>query len=53
MIDLYFLIPTVITLVFKPTAELVMLTGKPSNEANTEIETQPVTAEIKRRKYSK
>ena len=32
IIDLYFLIPAVITQIFNPTAELVIPTGMPSNE---------------------
>ena len=41
-----------IALIFNPTAELVMPTGTQNNEANTEIETQPVTGEGKIRKCS-
>ena len=47
MIDLYFLIPTVTAQIFIPTAELVMPTGIQTNEANAEIETQPVTVKTK------
>ena len=47
--DLYFLIPAVITQIFIVAAELVIPAGIPTNEANAEIETQPVTAEMKRR----
>ena len=32
---------------FNPTAELIIPTGKPINEANAEIETQPLIAEAK------
>ena len=53
MIDLYFLIPEVIAKIFNPTAELVIPTGIPTNEANGEIETQPLTVEIKITKCSK
>ena len=42
--DLYFLIPAVIAQMFIPTAELVISIGKLTNEANAEIETQPVIA---------
>ena len=38
---------------YNPTAELTMVTGTPTNEANEEIETQPLTAETKDRKCSK
>ena len=44
VIDLYFLIPS-------DTAKIP--TGIPTNEANAEIETQPLTAEIKIRKCLK
>ena len=47
IIDLYYLIPTVIAQIFNPTAELAIPTGTSTNEANAEIETQPLTAEIK------
>ena len=47
MIDLYFLIPAVTAQIFNSTAELVMPNGIPTNEANAEIETQPLTAEMK------
>ena len=36
-----------------PTADLAMLTGTPTNEANEKIETQLLTAETKDRKCSK
>ena len=35
--------------IFNPTAELVIPTETPTNEANAEIETQPLTAETKTR----
>ena len=38
---------------FNPNAELVMPTGIPTDEANAEIKTQPLTAEMKTRKCSK
>ena len=50
IIDLYFLIPAVIAQIFNPNAELVISIGIPTNEVNAEIETQPLTAEIKIRK---
>ena len=36
-----------ISQIFIPTAELVIPTGTQTNEANAEIETQPVTVETK------
>ena len=53
IIDLYLLIPAVIAQIFNPTAKLTIPIGPPTNEANTEIETQPLTAEMKARKCSK
>ena len=54
MIDLYPLIPAVNAHIFNPTAELVILpTGIPTNEANVDVETKPLTAETKTRKCSK
>ena len=41
------MIPAVIAQSFIPTAELVIPTGTQTNEANAEIETQPVTVETK------
>ena len=52
IIDLYFLIPAVIALIFIPTAELVIPTGTQTNKANAETETQPVTIETKIKKCS-
>ena len=43
IVDLYFLIAAMIVTVFIPTAKLVIPTGTQTNEANAEIETQPVT----------
>ena len=51
MIDLYFLIPEINAKIFSPTAELVILTGTPTKEAKAEIETQPLIAEKKTRKF--
>ena len=45
--DLYFLILAIIAQMFIPTAELVISTEKQTNEANAEIEMQPVTAEAR------
>ena len=42
IIDLYFLIPATISQSFIPTAEFTIPTGTQANEANAEIETQPV-----------
>ena len=53
IIELYFLILTVILQIFNLTAELTTSAGTTTNEENVEIETQPVTAEIKTRKFSK
>ena len=50
MTELYFLIPAVIAQTFNPIAELTIPKGTPTNEVNKEIETQPLTAETKRRK---
>ena len=38
--------------IFIPTAEFVIPTGTQTNEVNTEINTQPVTAESKINKFS-
>ena len=46
------LIPAEIAQIFIPNAKLVILTGIANNETNAEIETQPVTVEIKIRKCS-
>ena len=47
IIDLHFLIPAVIAQIFILTAELVISTGTQTNQANAEIETQPVTVKTK------
>ena len=39
IIDLYFLIPTVISKIFNPIADLVIPMGIPAKEAKAEIET--------------
>ena len=45
--DLYFLIPAVITQIFHPTAEFTIPTGAPTKEAKSEMETHSVTVETK------
>ena len=47
IIDLYFLIPAAIALIFNPIPELVIPIGIPSKEAKSEIKTHPVIAEAK------
>ena len=46
------MIPTFNAQIFNSTVELEMPTGTPTNEANAEIEKQPLTAETKTRKCS-
>ena len=46
LIDLYFLIPSVITQTFTPLAELVIPIESPANEAKAGMETHAVIAEI-------
>ena len=43
IIDLYFLVPSVIAQTFNPYVEPAISTGTPTNEANAETETQPLT----------
>ena len=50
--DIYFLISAVIAQSFIPIAELVLPTGIHTNEANAEIETQPVFVEDRINKLS-
>ena len=52
IIDLYFLIPVVIAQIFNFIAELVIPIGIPTKEAKAEMETHPVTVEIKISKCS-
>ena len=52
IIDLYFLIPTVIAEIFNPIAKLVIPIGIPIKEAKAEIEIHPVNVEAKIRKCS-
>ena len=52
IIDLYFLVPAVITQIFNLIDELVIHTRIPTKEAKSEIETHPVIIETKIRKYS-
>ena len=47
MLELCFLILSVIAQISKPSAELVVPTGTPTSEVNAEIETQPVNVEAK------
>ena len=47
IIDLYFLIPALITQIFNPTAELVIPMGILTKEAKAEMETHPRTIETK------
>ena len=47
IIDLYFLFLAVITQIFIVTIKLAIPTGKPTQEAKAEIETHPVTVEVK------
>ena len=42
IIDSYLLIPAVVTQIFNPVAEFVVLTGIPLKEAKAEMETDPV-----------
>ena len=45
-IDLYFLIPAVITQIFNPVGELVIPIGIPTNETEAEMETHPIIVKI-------
>ena len=47
IIDLYVLIPVVITEMFNPIVQLAIPIGIPTKEAKSEIETHPVIVEIK------
>ena len=47
IIDLHFLIPSMIAEIFIPTAEFVIPIGTQTNEANEKIKTQPLTVETK------
>ena len=47
IIDLYVLIPAVITQFYNPIAELEIPIGVATKEAKIEMETNPVTVEIK------
>ena len=46
IIDLYFLIPAVITQIFNPIAKSVIYIGIPTKKAKAEMETHPTIAEI-------
>ena len=47
LIDLYTLIPEIIARIFNPTAELIVPIGILTEEVKAEMETHPVTAEVK------
>ena len=49
---LYFLIPAIIVQIFNPIAKIIIPLAILTQEAKAEIETHPVTAEIKIRKCS-
>ena len=51
-IDLYFLIPAVITKIFNPIAEFVIPTETSTKRAKAEIKTHPVIVETKASKCS-
>ena len=51
-IDLYFIIPAVITKIFNPIAELIIPIGIPTKESKAEMEMHPVTVQIKISKCS-
>ena len=53
VIDLFFLTPAVIAQISNPTSQLALPTGIPTNDSNANIETHPLTAEMKIRKCSK
>ena len=50
--ELHVLIPAIITQMFYSTEEIVIPTGSRTNEANTEIETHPVTVHARLSKCS-
>ena len=52
IIDLYFLIPAVITQFFNPIVELAIPIGITTKEAKAEMETNPVIVEITIREWS-
>ena len=52
IIDLYFLTPAVITQILNPIAKLAISIGITSKEAKLKMEMHPLTAEIKRSKWS-
>ena len=47
IIDLYFLIPTDITQIFNPIAELIIPIVMPTKEQKEEMEMHPVTVEFR------
>ena len=46
IIDLYFLIPAVITQIFNPIAKFVIYIGIPTKKVKAEMKTHPAIAEI-------
>ena len=52
IINLYFLIPAVITQIFHPVAELIILIGIPTKETKAWMETGPVIVEITMSQWS-
>ena len=46
------MIPAIIAQIFIPITEIVIPAGISTNEANAEIETQPVTVEVKINEFS-
>ena len=50
--ELYYLIPAVIAQIFIPIAELAIPTETRINEANAEIQTQPIIVEDRISKFS-
>ena len=52
IIDLYFLIPAVITQIFNPIAAVTIPIKIPTKEAKLEMETHPVTVEITASEWS-
>ena len=53
MIDWYLFNSCSFAQIFNPTAELTISAGRPTDEANAEIQIQPLTIETKTRKCSK
>ena len=53
IIDFYFFVPAVIAEVFNLFTELAIPIGVPTNEAKVQIETQSITAEMRKTECSK